>query len=154
MPRSLFCFSPLRTRLRSVSSGQPHRKESCKCRYYKQFPGLVLPSGQKLSSGLLSHTNIEIHRFRACAPFPVPWRYSAPPAIPTRSSQLCQMATVKQRQVLESQVMTVGWVMNDSHLVVGPKFIGENRCVVVIQQPIILAPKFQAKSSHIFTQSP
>jgi hypothetical protein len=28
------------------------------------------------------------------------------------------------------------------------------RCVVVMQQPVLLSPKFGAKSSHIFMQSP
>jgi hypothetical protein len=29
-----------------------------------------------------------------------------------------------------------------------------SRCVVVMQQPVLLLPKFGAKSLHIFTQSP
>jgi hypothetical protein len=40
----------------------------------------------------------------------------------------------------------------------GQKFPGEKgsvrRCVVVMQQPIFLLPKFGAKSSYVFTQSP
>jgi hypothetical protein len=40
----------------------------------------------------------------------------------------------------------------------GKKFPGGKgivrRCVVVMQQPVLLSPKFGAKSSHIFTQSP
>jgi hypothetical protein len=27
------------------------------------------------------------------------------------------------------------------------------RCVVVVQQPVLLSPKIEAKSSHIFTHS-
>jgi hypothetical protein len=46
---------------------------------------------------------------------------------------------------------TVRWVWDDS-----PKFPGEKwsvrRCVVVMQQPVPLSPKFEAKSWHIFTQ--
>jgi hypothetical protein len=45
-----------------------------------------------------------------------------------------------------------------SHVVFGQKFPGEKgsvrRRVVVIQQQTLLSPKFRAKSSHIFTQSP
>jgi hypothetical protein len=44
----------------------------------------------------------------------------------------------------------VGWVGIDSHVVFGQKFPGEKgsvrRCVVVMQQPVLLHPKFEAKS--------
>jgi hypothetical protein len=57
-----------------------------------------------------------------------------------------------------SQVRKVGCVGVDSHVVSGQKFHGEKwsvrRYVVVMQQPVLLSPKFGAKSSHIFTQSP
>jgi hypothetical protein len=47
---------------------------------------------------------------------------------------------------------------DNSHVVFGKTFPGGKgsvrRCVVVMQQPIVLSPKFGAKSSHIFTQSP
>jgi hypothetical protein len=40
----------------------------------------------------------------------------------------------------------VGCVENDSHVVLGKKFHGEKRsvrrCVVVMQQPVLLSPKF------------
>jgi hypothetical protein len=40
----------------------------------------------------------------------------------------------------------------------GQKFPGEKgsvrMCVVIIQQPVPLLPKFRTKTSHIFTQSP
>jgi hypothetical protein len=47
---------------------------------------------------------------------------------------------------------------NDSRVIVGQKFPSEKEsvrwCVVVMQQPVLLSPKFWAKSSHIFTQLP
>jgi hypothetical protein len=49
-----------------------------------------------------------------------------------------------------------GWAGDDSH-VLGQKFTvgkgSERRCVVVMQQPFVLSPKFGGKYSHIFTQS-
>jgi hypothetical protein len=51
----------------------------------------------------------------------------------------------------------LGWVGDDSHIVVGQKFSGENGrmrwCTVMMQQPVLLSPKFEAKSLHIFMQS-
>jgi hypothetical protein len=51
----------------------------------------------------------------------------------------------------------VGWVGEDSCVVFGQKFPGEKgsvrRFIVVMQQQVILSPKFGAKSWHIFTQS-
>jgi hypothetical protein len=45
---------------------------------------------------------------------------------------------------------------DDSHVVFGQKFPGEKgsekRCVVMMQQPVLLSPKFRAKSLHIFMQ--
>jgi hypothetical protein len=47
---------------------------------------------------------------------------------------------------------------DDRHVVFGQKFPDENGsvrwCVVIMQQPVILLPKFRAMSSHIFMQSP
>jgi hypothetical protein len=62
----------------------------------------------------------------------------------------------KQRKVAGSQVRRVGWAGDDSHVVFGQKFPGEKgsvrRCVVVMQQSVLLSPKFGPKSWHIFTQ--
>jgi hypothetical protein len=45
-----------------------------------------------------------------------------------------------------------------SHIVSGKKFpVGkgsERRCIVVMQQPVLLSPKFGSKSFHILMQSP
>jgi hypothetical protein len=44
---------------------------------------------------------------------------------------------------------------NDGHVIFCQEFLGEKgsvrRCVVVMQQPVLLSPKFGVKSSHIFT---
>jgi hypothetical protein len=57
---------------------------------------------------------------------------------------------VKQRKVW--------WLRDDSHVAFGWKIPGEKwskrQCIVVMQQPVLLSPKFGAKSLHIFTQSP
>jgi hypothetical protein len=51
----------------------------------------------------------------------------------------------------------LGLVGDYNHCFFVKKFSGEKgsvrRCVVVMQQPVPLSPKFGAKSSHIFTQS-
>jgi hypothetical protein len=62
------------------------------------------------------------------------WECSVPPAILPRSPKLCQNGG---NSVLSSIAET-----------------GKRRCVVVMQQTVLLSPKFGAKSSHIFTQSP
>jgi hypothetical protein len=50
------------------------------------------------------------------------------------------------------------WVGDDSRVVSGQKFPDEKgsvrRCIVMMQQPVLLSPKFGVKSSHIFMQSP
>jgi hypothetical protein len=55
-----------------------------------------------------------------------------------------------------SQVSRVGG--DDSHIVFGQKLSGEEgsvrQCIVMMQQPALLLPKFGVKSLYIFTQSP
>jgi hypothetical protein len=45
---------------------------------------------------------------------------------------------------------------DDSHVVFGKEFPGEKGsarwCIVVMQQPVLLSPKFVMKASHIFLQ--
>jgi hypothetical protein len=47
----------------------------------------------------------------------------------------------------------VGWVGYDSHFVLGDKFPGEKGtvrwCIVMMQKPVLLLPKFRAKPLHI-----
>jgi hypothetical protein len=84
-------------------------------------------------------------------------RYS-PPAILPRLPQLCQnggLSIGETKKNQRDQVRGVGWVEDDSHIVFG-QFLGEKRimiwCVVEMQQPVLLTPKFRAKYSYIFTQ--
>jgi hypothetical protein len=55
----------------------------------------------------------------------------------------------------KGQVRGVGWVGDNSHVVFGQKFPGEKGsvrwCIVVVQQPLVLSPKFRAKSAHFHT---
>jgi hypothetical protein len=52
----------------------------------------------------------------------------------------------------------IGWVGDNSHVVCSQKFPGWKGsvrwCIVVMQQPVVLSPKFRSKSSHIFMHSP
>jgi hypothetical protein len=70
----------------------------------------------------------------------------------------CVKMTVLQFYLQLGKRRKVGWAEDDSHVVSVKKFPGEKGsvrlCVVVMQQPISLSPKFGAKSSRIFTQSP
>jgi hypothetical protein len=82
---------------------------------------------------------------------------SATAAILLRSPQLRKNGGLSVSPSIE-ETEKVGWMRDYSHVVFGKKFPGEKgsvkRCVVVIQQQVLLSPKFGAKSSHIFTQSP
>jgi hypothetical protein len=42
---------------------------------------------------------------------------------------------------------------DDGH-VFGKNFPGEKQYTVMMKQPVLLSPRFMAKSSHIFIQSP
>jgi hypothetical protein len=55
----------------------------------------------------------------------------------------------KQRKVAGGYVRQVGWVGNESHVPFGQKFPGEKGSM---HQPVLLSPKFEVKSSHIFKQ--
>jgi hypothetical protein len=50
-----------------------------------------------------------------------------------------------------------GWMGDDSHVVFGQKFPDEKGsvqlCIVMMQQPVLLSPKFEVKPLHIFKQS-
>jgi hypothetical protein len=48
----------------------------------------------------------------------------------------------------------VGWAGDYSHVDFGKKFPGEKGSVrQLMQQPVLLSPKFRGKSLHIFMQS-
>jgi hypothetical protein len=84
------------------------------------------------------------------------WGCIAPPAILPRSPQLWPNGDIS---VLASvgEIEKSG-VEDDSQVVFSQKALGEKgsvrRCVIVMQQPVFLSPKFEAKSSHIFTHLP
>jgi hypothetical protein len=60
--------------------------------------------------------------------------------------------------IVVSKWQSYSFIFNDSRVVFRQKFPGEKgsvrRFVVVMQKPVLLSPKFHAKVSHIFTQSP
>jgi hypothetical protein len=64
----------------------------------------------------------------------------------------------EQRGLRGPNEASIAYWEDDSNVVSGQKLLSEKgsvrRCVVVMQQPVLLTPKFGAKSSHIFTQSP
>jgi hypothetical protein len=73
-----------------------------------------------------------------------------------RSPQLCQNGSILGLSSIgETEKGRVGG--EDSHVPFWQKFPGKRRnlrrCVVVMQQPALLSPKFGAKFSHIFMQS-
>jgi hypothetical protein len=72
---------------------------------------------------------------------------------------VCQNGSlsIRETEKLQVQVRGVGWVGDNSHVVFGKKkFPGEKvsarLCVVMMQQPVLLLPKFGVKSTHF--QSP
>jgi hypothetical protein len=64
----------------------------------------------------------------------------------------------KQRKVVGEQVWRVGWVGMGVIWFLVQKFPGQKGsvkwCAVMMQQPVLLSPKFWAESLHIFMQSP
>jgi hypothetical protein len=129
----------------------------------------VLPSGQKVTLGLLATINFEVVPFRAYTPFPALLPFfkcilevmfcSTPPAVLPRSPEFWQNGGLSVlSSVATGQVRQVGWTGDNSHFAFGQKFPGEKVsvrwCIVMMQQPVLLSSKFRVKPSHIFTQSP
>jgi hypothetical protein len=129
----------------------------------------VLPSGQKLTSGLLAGITLEVVPFRAYAPSLVllPFLNASCKSCSVRVfSTACDSASItsivsKWRAAFPFYLQSekerkLESVVDDSH-VFRQKFPGEigsvRLCVVVMQQPV-LSHKFGAKSSHIFMRSP
>jgi hypothetical protein len=128
--------------------------------------------------GLLAVITLEVVPFRTSALFPVllpflnaSWKLhsvmvfsavcdSASITLVVSQWQYLQLGKQRAKQASKgpSKVCIVLWVREKSHVVFGHKFPGEKGnvrgCVAVIQQPVLLLPKFRAKSSHIFKQSP
>jgi hypothetical protein len=63
----------------------------------------------------------------------------------------CDKMAAFQFYVQSGQQRKVGWMEDKSHIVFGQKFPGKKgsvrRCIVVMQQPVLLSPKFGTKSS-------
>jgi hypothetical protein len=122
---------------------------------------VVLPSGQKLTLGLLSTITLEAVPFCTCSPFPA----LLPFLKCTLEIVFCEDVQHRLRFCL-NRLNCVKMAASQSYLqsekqrkvVFGQKFPGEKgsvrQCVVMMQQPVLLSPKFEAKSSHIFMQSP
>jgi hypothetical protein len=119
--------------------------------------------------GLLDTITIEVVSFRACAPFPVllPFFKCILQVVFCEGLQhrmrfcldhhSCIKMAAFQSYLQSGKQKKVGWVRGGSDDVFGHKFPGEKesvkRCVVMVQQPVSLSPKFGTKSSHIFMQS-
>jgi hypothetical protein len=116
----------------------------------------LLPSGQKLTLGLLS---ITITLFPVLLPSfkcILEVMFCEGGILP-QSPQLCQNGGLSVlSSISETEKSRVG--AGNSHAVFGQKFPGEKEsgrwCVVVMQEPVLLSPKFGVKSSTIFIQSP
>jgi hypothetical protein len=123
--------------------------------------GLVLPSGQKLTLGLLAIISLEVVPFCAYTPFPVllpflnvSWKScSVPPAILTQLPQLYQNGGLS---VLSSiGKMEKSGVGEDKSCFWSKKIPWCNRksetasCCDAIASS--LSPKFEVKASHIFS---
>jgi hypothetical protein len=142
-----------------------------------------LPSGQKLSLGLLATISLEVVPFRAYALFhallPSTSRFLDTDIcllllmweVPTHASWMSCSVRVFSTDYDPAPITSivskwrpfnfnfnrgnrkVWWVEDDSYIVFCKKFPGEKgsvrRCVVVMQQQVLMTPNFGAKSSHI-----
>jgi hypothetical protein len=128
-----------------------------------------MASGQKLTLGLLATLTLEAVPFHAYVLFPALLPFFLNASYKSCSvrvfSTACDSASItsfvsKWRPfsfIFTQGNRKVGWLGNNSHVVFGQEFPGEKGsvrlCVVVMQQPVLLSPKSEAKSSHIFSQS-
>jgi hypothetical protein len=118
----------------------------------------MLPSGQKLTLGLLNTIALELASFRTTAIFLSAYWKSCfvrvrfcldhLNCVKMAAFQFCLQLT-KQRKS--------GWVRTTHMLCFLRNVYGEKGsvrwCVVVMKKPVLLSPKFGAKSLHILTQS-
>jgi hypothetical protein len=110
----------------------------------------------KLTLGLLATITLEAVPFSKYAPFPVFLHFLK--CILEVALRFClvhlscaKIAVFRFYRQSEKQ-KKLGWVGDDSHVIFGKKFSGEKESVRrcnVMQQPVLLSPKFAAKSSHI-----
>jgi hypothetical protein len=118
----------------------------------------VLPSSQKLILGLLATITLNAVTFRAYAPFPalMPFLIASWKSFSVRvfgTTCLDHLMAVFS-SIFNQANRKVGWVGDDSHVAFGQKFPGVGWCIVMMQQMVLLSPKFGSKSSHILTQLP
>jgi hypothetical protein len=124
---------------------------------------MVLPSGQKVTLGLLATITLEVFPSASAIFFNIFCKSCSvmvfsiacnSASITSTVSKWCLFSFIFNR----GKRKKVGWVGDGSHVVFGKKFRDEKGsmrlCVVVMQQLVLLSPKLGAKSSHIFTQSP
>jgi hypothetical protein len=122
----------------------------------------VLPSGQRLTLGLLATVTLEVVSFRSYALFSalLPFFKCVMEVVFCEGVQhrfcLHHLNYVKMADFHSGKQTKVGWLGDGSHVVFGQNFPDEKgsvrRCVVVMQQ-LVLSPKLGAKSSHIFEQA-
>jgi hypothetical protein len=98
-----------------------------------------------MNFGLSGHHNFDVDPFRV-------ERFQRRLRLRLHHLKCINMAAF-QLHLQSGKQRKVGWVGDNSHVAFGQIFPGE-KGVVVIQQQVLLSPKFRAKYSHICTQSP
>jgi hypothetical protein len=120
----------------------------------------VLPSDQELSLGPLATSILTVVPFRAyCFLLNASWKWCSVRVCSTAWDSASITSIVSKWRHFSYHLQSwklgeVGWVGTTVIMFWVKKFPCENgsvrRCVVVMQQPVLLSPKFGAKSSHIF----
>jgi hypothetical protein len=129
---------------------------------------LVLPSGQKLTLGLLAAITVKVVPFCAYARFPefLPFFKCVLEVVFCEGVQHClqfylnhficvKMVAFQFYLQLGKQKSRVGG--DDILFFVKISLVKKGNvrgCIVMMQQLVLLSPKFGVKSSHIFTHSP
>jgi hypothetical protein len=131
----------------------------------------VLPSGQKLILGLLATISLEVIYFHPCALIPVFLAFfkCILEVVFCEGVQHCLRFCLIHFNCIKMVVSSIG-EKRESHT--GPsqmrriggrgvtvmlllvKCPDEKQCVVMMQQPVPLSPKFETKPSHTFMQPP
>jgi hypothetical protein len=124
--------------------------------------GLALPCGQKLALGLQATITLEVVPFVLSA---LPFFKCILEVVFCVFSIACDSASIT---TTVSKWMPFTFILNweteryggwgTTVIVFSKKFPGEKgsvrRYIVAMRQPVLLSPKFGAKSSHTFAQSP
>jgi hypothetical protein len=124
----------------------------------------MLPSGQKLTLGLLATITLEVVPFCTYAPFPafLPFFKCVLVVVSCEGVQHrlqfcldhlnCLKMVALQFYLQSGKQRKVGWVEDDSHVCFGEKFPGENKCETVIVVASSFVPKVWG-SLHTFSCS-